>query len=174
MNSELIVDFVNTLDVRPQEEGLATPAQLAGWLCERGLLPEGTRVTKADLDEARLVREALRDLLAAQSGLDADADAAAAVLDDAARRARLTLRFSRGGAVLEPSAAGVPGAIGRLLSEVSAGMADGTWARLKACRADDCRWAFVDTAKNRTRVWCSMRSCGNRAKANAYRARHAH
>jgi predicted RNA-binding Zn ribbon-like protein len=68
----------------------------------------------------------------------------------------------------------VRGAIGTLLAEVSAGMADGTWSRMKACRADDCRWAFLDTAKNRSRAWCSMQSCGNRAKANAYRARHQH
>jgi predicted RNA-binding Zn ribbon-like protein len=52
------------------------------------------------------------------------------------------------------------------------GMADGTWERMKACRADDCRWAFLDTAKNRSRAWCSMQSCGNRAKVAAYRERH--
>ncbi|NUR77903.1 MAG: CGNR zinc finger domain-containing protein [Thermoleophilia bacterium] len=29
------------------------------------------------------------------------------------------------------------------------------------------------TAKNRTRAWCSMQSCGDRAKVAAYRERHA-
>jgi predicted RNA-binding Zn ribbon-like protein len=66
----------------------------------------------------------------------------------------------------------VRGALGRILAEVFAGMADGTWERLKACRADGCRWAFLDTAKNRSRAWCSMQSCGNRAKVAAYRERH--
>ena len=44
--------------------------------------------------------------------------------------------------------------------------------RMKACRADDCRWAFLDTSKNRSRAWCSMESCGNRAKVHTYRQRH--
>jgi predicted RNA-binding Zn ribbon-like protein len=173
LKSELVIDFVNTADLRPQEESLVTPEQLTDWLRERGLLADA-RATKADLDEALQVREALRDLLASQNGLEADVAAATAVLDEAAHRARLTLRFSTAGAALEPSAPGVRGALGKLLAEVSAGMADGTWERMKACRAEDCRWAFLDTAKNRSRAWCSMASCGNRAKANAYRARHGH
>jgi predicted RNA-binding Zn ribbon-like protein len=172
VNSALIIDFVNTVDVRPDEEGLATPAQLAGWLAAHGLLGDAEKATKAELDEALSVREALRDLLSAQNGVETDVAAATAVLDGAAARARLTLRFSTGEAALEPAAGGVRGAIGRLLAEVSAGMADGTWSRMKACRADDCRWAFLDSAKNRSRAWCSMQSCGNRAKASAYRARH--
>ena len=174
MNSDLIIDFVNTVDLRPYAESLATPAELAAWLVERGLLDEGQKATKTELVEALSVREALRDLLAAQNGLETDVAAATAALDEAACRARLTLRFATEAATLEPAAAGVRGAIGRLLAEVSAGMADGTWSRMKACRADDCRWAFLDTAKNRSRAWCSMQSCGNRAKANAYRARHQH
>ena len=174
MNSDLIIDFVNTVDLRPYEEGLAKPAQLAAWLAAHGLLGDGEKATRSELDEALRVREALRDLLAAQNGVETDVAAATAVLDEAACRARLTLRFSTGKAALEPAAQGVRGAIGRLLAEVSAGMADGTWSRMKACRAEDCRWAFLDTAKNRSRAWCSMQSCGNRAKANAYRERHLH
>jgi predicted RNA-binding Zn ribbon-like protein len=50
-------------------------------------------------------------------------------------------------------------------------MADDTWNRLKACRLDNCQWAFYDTSKNRSRTWCSMKVCGNRAKARAYRER---
>jgi predicted RNA-binding Zn ribbon-like protein len=42
---------------------------------------------------------------------------------------------------------------------------------MKACRAEDCRWAFYDRSRNRSRAWCSMRECGNRAKARSYRAR---
>jgi predicted RNA-binding Zn ribbon-like protein len=174
LNSDLIIDFVNTVDLRPREEGLGSPAELAGWLAAHGVLGDGENATKTELDEALSVREALRDLLSAQNGAETDVAAATAVLDEAARRARLSLHFSTGEATLEPAAGGVRGAIGRLLAEVSAGMADGTWSRMKACRADDCRWAFLDTAKNRSRAWCSMQSCGNRAKATAYRARHLH
>lgn len=174
VNSELVIDFVNTLDLRPYEESLATPAALSGWLAGRGLLCSGARATRGELVEAVAVREALRDLLAAQSGLEADVEAATATLDAAASRAKLSLRFAAGRAQVTPQAGGVRGAIGSILAEVSAGMADGTWERLKACRAADCRWAFLDEAKNRSRAWCSMQSCGNREKVRAYRERHAH
>jgi predicted RNA-binding Zn ribbon-like protein len=40
--------------------------------------------------------------------------------------------------------------------------------RLRECGAPDCAWLFVDTSKNRTRQWCSMRSCGNREKARRH------
>ncbi|HEY8645240.1 MAG TPA: CGNR zinc finger domain-containing protein [Gaiellaceae bacterium] len=104
--------------------------------------------------------------------METDVTRATAVLDDAAQRSGLGIRFADGVARTEPSAPGVRGALGRILAEVSVGMADGTWDRVKACRADDCRWAFLDTAKNRSRAWCSMQSCGNRAKVAAYRERH--
>jgi len=39
---------------------------------------------------------------------------------------------------------------------------------VRECGADDCRWLFVDTSKNRSRQWCSMTSCGNREKARRH------
>ncbi|TXL61433.1 CGNR zinc finger domain-containing protein [Aeromicrobium terrae] len=44
-------------------------------------------------------------------------------------------------------------------------------ARLKACPGPDCAWVFHDTTRNRSRRWCDMAACGNRAKAAAFRAR---
>ena len=46
-------------------------------------------------------------------------------------------------------------------------VADGTWSRLKACREDDCHWAFYDRSRNRSGQWCVMAVCGNRNKARA-------
>jgi predicted RNA-binding Zn ribbon-like protein len=42
---------------------------------------------------------------------------------------------------------------------------------VRQCGGDNCDWLFLDTSKNRTRQWCSMRSCGNRAKARRHYAR---
>jgi predicted RNA-binding Zn ribbon-like protein len=173
-DTDLILDFVNTVDLRPYSESLESPKALGAWLGERGLLPEGARVTSADLAETIRVREALRDLLAAQNELEVDMAAAGAELDDAICRAKLALRFVDCDMRLVPGVGGVRGAVGKVLAEVSNAMADGTWSRMKACRAEDCRRAFLDTAKNRSRAWCSMQSCGNRAKVQAYRDRHLH
>jgi predicted RNA-binding Zn ribbon-like protein len=98
----------------------------------------------------------------------------AAALNRAAARAHLQVRFaSEGSAAAASLAPGVDGALGRLLGLIATAMADGTWSRLKACRAEDCRWAFYDHARNHSRQWCSMAVCGNRRKARTYRRRHA-
>lgn len=43
--------------------------------------------------------------------------------------------------------------------------------RLKLCPGDNCGWLFLDETKNARRRWCSMDSCGNRAKAARHYAR---
>jgi len=172
VDSDLIIDFVNSLELDPHEEQLDSPRALVQWFAARGLVAPDARATKADLAEAVGVREALRDLMAAQNDLPADVEAATTVIDAAACHAGLGVRFAAGSARLEPVAPGVRGALGRVLAEVSAGMADGTWSRMKACRAGGCRWVFLDTAKNHSRAWCSMQSCGNREKVRTYRERH--
>jgi hypothetical protein len=84
----------------------------------------------------------------------------------------LTVRFTGPDeTALEPEAAGVDGALGRLLALVTAAIEDGTWRRLKVCPADDCRWAFYDESRNRSATWCDMKVCGNRAKVRGFRER---
>lgn len=55
--------------------------------------------------------------------------------------------------------------IARSASEL---LATGDLGRVKRCTSDDCDWLFVDLSKNRSRRWCDMRDCGNRAKARRY------
>jgi hypothetical protein len=88
--------------------------------------------------------------------------------DAAARRAEIGVRFDTGSIRLVAPSRGV----GEVLVAAGAAMADGSWSRLKACRSSTCRWAFVDTARNRSRQWCSMSVCGNREKARSFRRRH--
>lgn len=44
-------------------------------------------------------------------------------------------------------------------------------ARIRACAAADCGWLFEDETRNRSRRWCDMRTCGNRAKVRRFRQR---
>ncbi len=170
---EAVRAFVNTRDLEDGTDELGSPAALAGWLRERGLMREATGASPADLERAHAVREALRAFLLANNG-GALAPEAPAVLDAAARRAGLLAGFDADGrSRIEPTSRGVDAALGRLLAEVHAAMADGTWRRLKACADDACVWAFYDHSRNRSGTWCSMAVCGNRAKARAYRGRHA-
>ncbi len=40
--------------------------------------------------------------------------------------------------------------------------------RIKTCRNRECGWVFWDKSKNRSRRWCDMSDCGNRAKAGRF------
>lgn len=40
--------------------------------------------------------------------------------------------------------------------------------RIKTCRNQECGWLFWDKSKNRSRCWCDMADCGNRAKAGRF------
>jgi predicted RNA-binding Zn ribbon-like protein len=155
----LVQLFVNTVDFERDRD----------WLDEL-LAEQGIKPTRAGLARARETREALRELLYANNRQRVDGEPHAA-LRQAARRARFTLDLERPELVAE--APGVDGLVGRVLATAYASMADGTWARLKACRNHGCRWAFYDFSKNKSASWCSMQLCGNRTKTRSYRRRHA-
>jgi predicted RNA-binding Zn ribbon-like protein len=166
---ELVRDFVNTLDLEEGKDAVGTLAELGNWLGSHDLLSE-TSVTADQHAAALAARETIRRLLLANNGEPADpADLAA--LNRLAGDTALAPRFHPGGVRLEPRAGGVPGALGRLLAIVAEAMGEGTWSRLKACSDHGCQWAFIDRSKNRSGHWCSMRVCGNRAKARQFRER---
>jgi predicted RNA-binding Zn ribbon-like protein len=170
----LVQGAINTHDLEDGRDDWSDPEALERWLTHYGLMESGGPLSVADLDQARRVREALRDLLMANNGAELDRRSVD-TLNAAAKTAELLVRFdpSDGGeASLVPMRGGVDGAIGRLLAIVERSQCDGTWKRFKACPDEECGWAFYDWSKNRSATWCSMEVCGNRAKARAYRERH--
>jgi len=167
----VVQDFVNTLDVEGGWEYLVRAESLAKWFERWGLTDGRPPLSYADLARARELREGLRALLLVNTGEALDAGARAA-LDRAARAAPLVLAIDAdGGGRLAPAGRGLEGAFGRLLAIVATAIADGSWARLKVCRSDSCRWAFYDASKNRSGAWCTMAVCGNRNKVRAYQRR---
>jgi predicted RNA-binding Zn ribbon-like protein len=44
-------------------------------------------------------------------------------------------------------------------------------SRLRQCGGEECGWMFLDTSRNRSRQWCDMKDCGNRAKVRRFRKR---
>jgi len=40
--------------------------------------------------------------------------------------------------------------------------------RIKQCNNPKCDWFFLDKSRNRSRNWCDMKVCGNRAKARRF------
>ena len=44
-------------------------------------------------------------------------------------------------------------------------------SRVRMCAEQSCGWLFLDASRNRSRQWCDMKVCGNRAKARRHYAR---
>jgi predicted RNA-binding Zn ribbon-like protein len=69
---------------------------------------------------------------------------------------------------------GRPDALDRMLWPLARATADlltsEELARVRMCAGENCGWLFIDASKNRTRRWCSMSDCGNRAKVRRFRA----
>src|SRR2546423_2395148 len=108
----LVKDFVNTLDLEEGREGLGGPAELAGWLSERGLLcPATSAVTAEEHALALSTRETIRRLLLVNNGEEGRQEDLA-TLDRLAAKASLTPRFSSAAVRLEPRSGGVSGALG--------------------------------------------------------------
>jgi predicted RNA-binding Zn ribbon-like protein len=159
---DLALDFANTVYRRTPELGadlLDSPETLAAWLDRVGLPADGS------LAEARVLRGHLWALLEAQvGGHELPTDALAGLLDLARRGGvsvgpdgSVTAR-TRQGALTALALHGLRLALSPLSPPV------------RTC--DRCGWFFVDTSRGRRRRWCSMKTCGNQAKAARFRSVH--
>ncbi|WP_116102338.1 CGNR zinc finger domain-containing protein [Amycolatopsis thermalba] len=144
----LVVDFLNTLDVEDDTDVLTNAAGWRGWSHERGL-------EAGPVSAARIARAALR-----------------AAVGDTLRPSPLTVPVT---VQLAPDGPALVArdAVGAVMAAAARLAVLGQWSRVKICPADDCRWAFYDESRNRSRTWCSMRVCGNREKARSWRQRQA-
>ncbi|MEU5565429.1 CGNR zinc finger domain-containing protein [Micromonospora musae] len=168
----LVRDFVNTYEPQVDEESLTTPDRLRDWFAERQLIPADTRLSPADLALAGAIREGLRAVLLRHAGHRTDPTAVAR-LDEALAAVPVRMTLAGGGPHLQ--AAGdttAARALAQVLDAIRQCAQDQTWARLKVCDRDTCRWAYYDASRNQARRWCSMAGCGNYVKMRrAYAAR---
>jgi hypothetical protein len=154
--ADLIVRFLNTLDVEQGTDAVATLDGWASWLQAEGLEGCFGPQDPAALEQVRELRGDLRALASGEQQAQA-------------RGVDIQVALTADGGV-ELSA---PTAVGFLAAAAAKVAIEERLDRVKICPADDCRWAFYDTSRNRSRQWCSMEVCGNRAKARAHRQRSA-
>ncbi|WP_041624798.1 CGNR zinc finger domain-containing protein [Stackebrandtia nassauensis] len=158
-----IRDFANTVDVEDRTDKLATRAGLDTWLRDNGL-PTG------EASEPILtLRAGLRERLLLNNNGDADTDLIAAA-EHVLRGVPLYARLGTDPVPDDPLLAET--ALARVARDWAVTVASGEWIRLKQCPDHACLWVFWDGSRSRTRRWCTMRVCGNRAKTRAYTARH--
>jgi predicted RNA-binding Zn ribbon-like protein len=170
---ELVQRFMNLHEHAPDVDGDLPPTRemLETFLRERGLIDDRTRFTDADRRDALELRRALHAKVRAHAGAPMP-DRDARVIDSAAKHAGLHPHFGTDGPALVPSEKGVVGALGRIVAAAFLADLEGTWADLKECAGPNCSSVFFDRSKNHSGRWCSMSTCGNRAKVRAWRDRH--
>lgn len=157
--------LVNSVDLEDGTDRLATVAGLQEWLEEIGL--PATALREADRRLAIRLREGIRDLVDARDDpahpMPADLDAVLARLD-------LRERFVDGAFRLTGTTP-AGRAFAPVVDAIRGATADGTWARLKVCSRDTCRWLFYDHSKNANSRWCASSVCGSREKSRRAYAR---
>ncbi|HYF96399.1 MAG TPA: CGNR zinc finger domain-containing protein [Symbiobacteriaceae bacterium] len=167
----LLQDFVNTAEFLEGRETFQRPSDVARWLVVHQVADDGLVVEDAGLRQALALREALRALLLANNGGSVE-PAAIHALNQAASASGLRVQLSpQGRPEIRPTGGGVDQALGKLLAAAFTAMSDGSFARLKACLAPECRWAFFDRSPNGRSTWCEMETCGSRHKMRTYRQR---
>ena len=127
----------------------------------------------ADLIQLRGMREALREVLIAQTTGRAPNTESLRLLNALGAAARLSVRFDGSGRPqLEPAAtsSGVQRVMDIVLTAWASAESD-RLQRLKACVNPECGWVFYDTSRSRSGTWCLMNVCGSRHKMKRYRSR---
>jgi predicted RNA-binding Zn ribbon-like protein len=182
----LCLDFANTWSDRgrPETDQLLAYSDLLAFAGQTGLLTAR--------DEERLSRRAQREPQAAEAALALGRD-----LRETLYRifSALAANHNPEATNLEQLNAALPGALSRLRLERWGAELVWAWSapddppeaplwpvlrsaadlltskerqRIRECAGTACTWLFLDHSRNRSRRWCSMETCGNRAKAHRH------
>lgn len=169
--AQLLMSFVNTLDVEERTDELATPADFSRWLLQAGVLTTPRRVLLSDHQLALDLRAGLREALGISVGVQADTsviDQANNVLHQLPIYAVINITSPLNVLCTNP----IRRALTELIITWTYLAITGEILRIKKCAEHNCGWVFWDSSKNHSRRWCSMQICGNRNKARTYLTRH--
>jgi predicted RNA-binding Zn ribbon-like protein len=120
------------------------------------------------LDESRAFRNSLHGILLAP-GPGPDWDRVAALVEEAARAALLKPGRDAGAWEL-PERIGLRLPLLALARAAGELLTSGDVASVRSCPGNHCGWLFLD--RRGSRRWCTMSTCGNRAKARRFTQRH--
>jgi hypothetical protein len=168
---DTVVDLVNTAPEDDSADGLPDVDALEGFVRSHNISDIGV-LSEFDLAAVRRIRGRFAGVFAVR-----DARTAATVINELVAAAGTTPRltdhdgydwhvhyFAPGASIADHLAADCGMALAFFVVA-------GEQERLRRCEAPDCRHAFVDVSRNRSRRYCDSRTCGNRLHVAAYRAR---
>lgn len=184
-SAALCLDFANTVAWRGSapDDSLYGFGDLLRWCRARNFFPAGAlrafevfarraHESAAVFEEAILLRESIYRIFFAASDDRSPVDADLRRFNRALRRGPIRNALDRvdhGFAWrIERAAVCAPTMLAPVLWSAADLLAGSSLTRVRHCANDQCGWLFLDDSKNGTRRWCSMSSCGNRAKAHRH------
>jgi len=186
----LALDFANTVGgthVSPTHDHLRNYGDIANFaVLAGGLQPavakhllqraaQEPRRAAAVYELGIALRESIWAVFSALASGESPRDADLALIGDAAAAgaARSRLVFDKDG--VGWSLPSESDDLERPLWDIARSAADlltsGEHDRIKECASTTCEWVFLDRSRNRSRRWCDMSDCGNRAKARRFQAK---
>lgn len=184
----LCLDFTNTASRRTAPDGprerLHGYGDLVTWAERTGVLDDAAADrlrhemearpadARAALERARTLREAIYRVFSALEAGDEAVPHDLTTIEAALAEAHPHRRLERTGDHFEwvwvrsgDPLAWITGPVADSAIEL---LRSADLDRVKECSADHCNWLFLDASRNRSRRWCDMRDCGNRAKARRF------
>jgi predicted RNA-binding Zn ribbon-like protein len=187
LGGQLCLDFANTVDWRlgdDQHDWLSSYGDLVAWSRHTGILSwaqAGRLIKEAEASPAAgaaVLRQALalRELIYRVFSLiahghvptNSDIEELNHTLSRSLARMRLVSThdsfewgWAEDGTRLERP-------LWHVVQSAAALLTAGKLDRVRQCADGLCGWLFFDMSKNRSRRWCSMEDCGNRAKARRH------
>lgn len=183
---DLVLDFLNTTGSKSKQrtnERLRSSRALLDWGLAAQLIDADEQQLLAQLGQATPVaadselnliiqwREAVHALMHAfahsqepEAGVVKGVET---VIQQALASAQL--RYAAGKPAfwyVDPDKTGLSTIRHRLALHLNKSITGGKYQQIKECEA--CTWMFIDTSRSRRRRWCSMSTCGNRAKARRF------
>ncbi len=188
--NELALDFVNTSSGRGHDtfrENLQEPAHVIEWAHKARILHDSNRdfalrlivdtpkAGAALFKAAHKLREAIYRIAGCLANGVPPTDGDRAAISDlhakCLRKAHLTPAGQSFVWVWNPQDGLTESILGPVALSALTLLTQQDLARVKRCQGERCGWLFFDTTKNRSRRWCEMEICGNRAKVRAHRQR---
>ena len=181
VGGRLVLDFLNTAnwskDGEIVHEKLVSPGDVDIWKKALGLSAQSTPTTPAELATLKTIRAVLRQIVLTAMKPTQGETQPFRTLDDILtgnastadmRRPALSWNQRVGQVEVQASLTAL------IMASATALLGDQREvARLKMCKGRACGWLFVDESRNGRRIWCTMETCGNRAKARRHYARSA-
>jgi predicted RNA-binding Zn ribbon-like protein len=190
IGGELAFDFTNTSSGRgwpTHQEHLRSARNVVAWARHAKVMGPAdaewldAKVADDEILARRLLERALDlretihtiavEIAAGRSAPQPQTDRLAKEHAACVARAKLTPDGGRYAWSWAPREAAIEAVLGPIALSALATLTQADLTRVKRCQGEKCGWLFFDTTKNKSRRWCEMEICGNRAKQKRHGAR---